>query len=118
MHSCGQIEAIVPGLMEAGISLLQFDQPALHGIDTLAQHQQSGRITFWCPVDIQTTLQTQDEGTIKEAAREMLDKLWRGRGGFVAGYYGGNEAIGLDPKWQQYACDEFVKRGIAANYVV
>jgi uroporphyrinogen-III decarboxylase len=118
MHSCGQIEAIVPGLMEAGISLLQFDQPALHGIDTLAQHQRNGRITFWCPVDIQTTLQTKDEETIRGAAREMLEKLWSGRGGFVAGYYEGNEAIGLDPKWQQYACDEFVKRGIAANHAV
>ena len=27
MHSCGKIEAIVPGLMAAGIDVLQFDQP-------------------------------------------------------------------------------------------
>ncbi len=61
MHSCGQIEAIVPGLIEAGIDLLQFDQPDLHGIDVLAAHQARSRITFWCPVDIQVTLQTRDE---------------------------------------------------------
>ena len=87
MHSCGKIEAIVPGLMEAGIDALQFDQPDLHGIDTLAGYQAQGKITFWCPVDIQKTLQTRDKRVITAKAREMLDKLWQGRGGFIAGYY-------------------------------
>lgn len=116
MHSCGQIEAIVPGLMEAGIDVLQFDQPDLHGIDVLASHQAQGKITFWCPVDIQKTLQQRDETVIRDMAREMLDKLWQGRGGFIAGYYGDNESIGLDPKWQAYACDEFLTAGLHANY--
>lgn len=116
MHSCGQIEAIVPGLMEAGIDVLQFDQPDLHGIDVLASHQETGNMTFWCPVDIQKTLQQRDETIIREKAREMLDKLWQGRGGFIAGYYGDNESIGLDPKWQDYACDEFTRAGVSANY--
>jgi hypothetical protein len=109
MHSCGRIGAIVPGLMEAGVDLLQFDQPDLHGIEQLAAHQKRGKITFWCPVDIQKTLQERDERIIRAKAREMLDKLWRGRGGFVAGYYGDNASIGLEPKWQEYACDEFMK---------
>ncbi len=116
MHSCGNIAAIVPGLMDAGIDVLQFDQPDLHGIDALASHQDRGRITFWCPVDIQTTLQQRDERIIRAKAREMLDKLWRGKGGFIAGYYGDNASIGLDPKWQDIACDEFRRRGIALNY--
>ncbi len=115
MHSCGAIGAIVPGLMDAGVDLLQFDQPALHGIDTLAGYQQRGEITFWCPVDIQKTLQTRDEAIIRAEARELLAKLWRGRGGFVAGYYGGNEAIGLDPRWQDAACDAFVRAGVGGD---
>lgn len=116
MHSCGQIEAIVPGLIEAGIDVLQFDQPDLHGIDTLASHQKKSQRTFWCPVDIQKTLQKRDEKVIRDKVREMLDKLWKGRGGFIAGFYGDNASIGLDPKWQEYACDEFVKYGIRENY--
>ncbi|MFZ2654703.1 MAG: uroporphyrinogen decarboxylase family protein, partial [Victivallales bacterium] len=116
MHSCGQIEAIVPGLIEAGIDVLQFDQPALHGIDVLASHQAMSKITFWCPVDIQKTLQTCDEMEIRKGAREMLDKLWKGRGGFIAGYYGDNESVGLDPKWQDFACDEFTKNGLRTRY--
>ena len=116
MHSCGKIEAIVPGLMEAGIDVLQFDQPDLHGLDILASHQKKGKITFWCPVDIQKTLQLLDENIIRRKAREMIDKLWHGRGGFIAGFYVDNESIGLDPKWQGYACDEFSKYGVASQY--
>ncbi len=116
MHSCGQLEAIVPDLIEAGIDLFQFDQPELHGLDVLASHQNRHKITYWCPVDIQTTLQTHDEACIRARAREMLDKLWKGRGGFIAGYYGDNASIGLDPKWQQIACDEFDRHGIRARY--
>ncbi|MFW6007530.1 MAG: uroporphyrinogen decarboxylase family protein, partial [Halanaerobiales bacterium] len=117
MHSCGKMTAIIPGLIAAGIDLLQFDQPALHGIDTLASFQEKNNITFWCPVDIQKTLQTGDEEKIRNEAREMLNKLWQGRGGFVAGYYGDNESIGLDPKWQEIACEEFIEKGKRKNYV-
>lgn len=111
MHSCGKIAAIVPSLIEAGIDVLQFDQPELHGLDALAAYQDKSRITFWSPVDIQKTLQLRDEQAIRARAREMLEKLWRGRGGFIAGYYKDNASIGLDPKWQDYACDEFIKAG-------
>lgn len=115
MHSCGKIGAIIPGLIEAGIDALQFDQPTLHGIDALASYQENAKITFWCPVDIQKTLQTRDEEMIRTEAREMIDKLWKGRGGFIAGYYNDNASIGLDPKWQEIACDEFMDKGIRVN---
>ena len=111
MHACGKIEAIVPGLIEAGIDVLQFDQPDLHGIDTLCAHQKRGKITFWCPVDIQKTLQLRDEKVIRAKAKEMLDKMWCGQGGFIAGYYNDNDSIGLDSKWQEYANAEFLSSG-------
>ena len=111
MHSCGQIGAIVAGLMKAGVDVLQFDQLDLHGIDQLAKYQEEGRVTFWCPVDIQKTLQSRDETVIRSKAKEMLDKLWKGRGGFIAGYYADNASIGLEPKWQDYACQEFLESG-------
>jgi len=117
MHSCGKIEAIIPGLMEAGIDVLQFDQPDLHGINILKSHKTKGKITFWCPVDIQKTLQLRDEEIIRNKVREMLDKLWQGQGGFIAGYYSDNASIGLEPKWQEIANDEFSKYGIAMSTI-
>jgi uroporphyrinogen decarboxylase len=112
MHSCGKMTAIIPDLIEVGIDLLQFDQPQVHGTDMLARFQEHARITFWCGVDIQTTLQTRDEALIRREAAEMIEKLWRGRGGFVAGYYSDEDSINLDPRWQQIAIDEFLKFGV------
>jgi len=109
MHSCGKTTVIIPDLIEAGIDLLQFDQPQLHGLDNLAQFH--GQITFWCPVDIQTTLQTQDAARIEADARAMIELLGGPEGGFIAGYYRGNEAIGLDPAWQDIACRAFTRYG-------
>jgi len=111
MHSCGKMTALIPDLIETGVDLLQFDQPRIHGIATLKEMRRFGKITFWCPVDIQTTLQTKDESTIRQEVRELLEKLWCGKGGFVAGYYEDNASIGLEPKWQQIACDEFLRLG-------
>ena len=116
MHSCGQVEPIVPWLIDAGVDLFQFDQPELHGLDVLASHQKRARVTFMCPVDIQKVLQTRDEKLIRAEARKMLDTLWKGRGGFIADCYGDNASIGLSPEVQEWACDEFVKSGVEGRY--
>jgi uroporphyrinogen decarboxylase len=109
MHSCGRITDIIPDLIDCGIDCLQFDQPRLHGLDTLAQF--AGRVTFWCPVDIQTTLQTRDPVRIAAEARELIATLGGRGGGFIAGYYPSNEAIGLEPQVQDVACRAFVEHG-------
>jgi hypothetical protein len=108
MHSCGHLHEVLDDMVETGIDVFQFDQPQLYGLDYLAE-KLGGRATLWCPVDIQTTLQTRDPGLIERDAREMVEKLACGGGGFIAGYYAGNEAIGLDPAVQDIACRAFVE---------
>jgi len=112
MHSCGCIREVMDDLIAAGIACFQFDQPDLYGIGALARDF-GGRVTFWCPVDIQATLQTRDPARIEASAREMIERLGAG-GGFIAGYYGSNEALGLDPKYQDAACRAFVRCGAPA----
>ncbi len=109
MHSCGKMTVIIPDLIESGIDLLQFDQPKVHGIDKLAEY--SGRVTYWCPADIQNTLQSKDKEVIERDVCEMVKKLGGKGGGFIAGYYGDNKGIGLEPKWQDIACKAFAKYG-------
>ena len=113
MHSCGRISEVMDDMIEAGIDCFQFDQPRLYGIEWLAERF-GGRATFWCPVDIQTTLQSGDLRKIEADARLMVERLGGAGGGFIAGYYGGNEAIGLGPEVQDAACRAFVKYGAPA----
>jgi len=115
MHSCGYIYDAMESMIEAGIDAFQFDQPELYGIDRLAE-EFGGRTTFWCPVDIQKTLQTRDAGRIEAAAKKMIERLGAHGGGFIAGHYSSNEAIGLDPKWQDVACQAFVRYGAAGGH--
>jgi hypothetical protein len=109
MHSCGYIWDIIPDLIECGVSVLQLDQPGLFGVDRLAEAF-GGKVTFWCPVDIQRVLPTGDEAAIEAFAKDLVERLGAG-GGFIAGYYGDNDSIGVRPEWQDTACRAFVKYG-------
>ncbi len=110
MHSCGYIYDIVGDLVEVGIDCLQVDQPTLLGIDRLGEHF-GGKVGFWCPVDIQRTLQTRDPEKIRAEAKLLIDRLGSYGGGFVAGRYGSDEALGLDPSVQDIADRAFVEYG-------
>ncbi len=108
-HSCGNIWEIIDDLIRAGIKVLQFDQPSLYGIGRLAQAF-GGRVTFECPVDIQRTLQSRNADLIRDEARHLIDALGSG-GGFIATRYPDEPAIGLEPQWQDIACNAFVEFG-------
>ena len=110
MHSCGCVYEAMNDLIAAGIDLFQFDQPALYGVERLAD-EFGGRVSFQCPVDIQRTLQTRDPVLIEKDARKMVELLGGKGGGFVAGYYWSNEGIDMDPAVQDVACQAFVKWG-------
>jgi len=110
MHSCGYIYDIIPDLIEVGMSVLQLDQPGLFGISRLAK-EFGGHVTFWSPVDIQRVLPSGNRRRIARNAKNMVERLGGFKGGFIAGYYRGNEAIGVKPEWQDWACQAFVRYG-------
>jgi len=89
MHSCGYVREAMDDMVEAGIDLFQFDQPSLYGVEKLAADF-GGRATFWCPLDIQATLQTRDAQALEDEARRLVQQLGGRGGGFIAGYYGSN----------------------------
>ncbi len=108
MHSCGCIYDIIGDLIEVGMQVLQFDQPALAGIERLGR-EFGGKVTFWCPVDIQRTLQTGDRGVIRAEAKRLITELGGRKGGFIAKNYGDLYGIGVKPEWDEWAYEAFVE---------
>ena len=84
-HCCGAVGPIIPDLIEAGVDIINFDQPRLHGIKKLSD-KYAGKVTFSCPVDIQATLPKGNKGLIEREATELVECLYR-EGGFIAKIY-------------------------------
>jgi len=108
MHSCGYLWEIIPDLIAVGVDVLQFDQQELYPLERLGAHF-GGKVTFWCPVDIQKVLQTQDKEIIQGYAKRMRASLGGHGGGFVCKDYGDWRALGITEDEQQWAYEAFLE---------
>jgi uroporphyrinogen decarboxylase len=107
LHSCGDITAILDDLIEAGLDVIQMDQQENMGLDNLNKNF-SGRLTFWCPVDIQKTMVEGNSKDIKKYCRDMLYKLGTQKGGFMAKWYPDSIGAGHTQEAVNTMCNEFI----------
>ncbi|MCD6286303.1 MAG: hypothetical protein J7M39_10375 [Anaerolineae bacterium] len=111
MHSCGQNWSIVPDLLDAGVDVFQFDQPAVYDMPKLAALLKERKAALWSPVDIQKILPTGDRAFIEAGAREMVDIF---EGGLICKNYGDLPGIGVDEEWDDWAYQAILERaGVA-----
>lgn len=108
LHSCGHIVEILDDLIDAGLDVIQMDQQQNMGLDLLSERF-SGRITFWCPVDIQNMMCRGSLDDIRNYANEMFNKLSTPAGGFIAGYYRDPVGAGHSPEAIKAMREEFIK---------
>lgn len=93
VHSCGKVNEVVGGLIEAGADAVNLQQPRALGIEEMGSRYR-GKITFESLSDIQATLPTDDTARIAADA-DALAKHWMlPEGGFVFSDYGDGQAIG------------------------
>lgn len=111
LHSCGYVYEIIQDLIEIGVDVLQFDQPTLVGTEKMSQ-EFGGKVTFWCPVDIQKILQTGNKEQIEMEARNMIKCFGRYDGGFIAKDYPTLDDINVKDEWAQWARDIFINEGL------
>jgi len=97
LHSCGYIIDIIDDFIEIGLDSLQCDQQDNMGIDNL-NDRFGGRIAFFSPTDIQTTLSTNDGNKILEKARKLKATLGAHNGGFMGKVYPTPKDIGATEK--------------------
>lgn len=108
MHSCGYITDILDDLIEIGLDVIQMDQQENMGLKNLGERFK-GRVTFYCPVDIQ---QTMAHGTMEEIRRycnEMFRHLGSTKGGFIPKFYGDPAGAGHTGEAIETMFDEFEK---------
>lgn len=84
------------------------DQQENMGLDLLGRRF-GGRVTFWCPVDIQATMVHGSLEDIRAYCRKLVKTLGRREGGFIAKWYGDPAGAGHRPEAVDTMCDEFMK---------
>ncbi|MCK5757868.1 MAG: hypothetical protein KAH14_02155 [Clostridiales bacterium] len=109
MHSCGYIYDILEDLIEVGVDVFQFDQPALMGMERVAEIFDK-RATLFAETDIQKVLPTGDRELIENSTEKMV-KLFHKNGGFIARDYGDYRTIQVDQEWAQWMRDKFYEFG-------
>ena len=106
MHSCGLNWEILPDLIDAGIDVFQFDQPALYNMPELSALMAKRKVALWSPVDIQKVLPTGNRSFIEASAREMYDVF---SGHLICKNYPDLVGIGVEVEWDQWAYRELCK---------
>jgi len=108
LHSCGYIVDILEDLIEVGLDVIQMDQQENMGLELLGERF-GGRITFFCPVDIQNTMVRGSLDEIRAYCRRMVRCLGRPGGGFIPTWYMDPEGAGHRPEAVNAMCEEFLR---------
>lgn len=104
VHSCGLVYEFMEDFIDAGVDVMQFDQPELTGSAVLAK-EFGKRIAFHCPVDIQKVMATGDRKYIEETAKEMVDVFKAIGGGLISKDYPTWDSIEIDEQWATWGRD-------------
>jgi uroporphyrinogen decarboxylase len=94
LHSCGRINDFVPLFIDAGVDVLNMQQPRAYGIRELGQSY-AGKVCFLTTVDIQATLPGEDPDAVRAEARELVEHWSTPEGGLIVFNYGDSEGIGV-----------------------
>ena len=105
-HSCGYIMDFIPNLIDAGVQILNLQQPRIFNIRELGARF-AGAVCFNVPVDIQATMPRGSRDQIRREAKELIDCLSTPKGGIVASEHPDYRGNGIDPIKGQWAYDAF-----------
>ncbi len=113
-HSCGFNWELIDDLCEAGIDCLQFDQTVLYDMEGLAEKLRHHHVGLYSPCDIQQVMPTGDRAYIESETERLVQTF---RSGFIAKNYGDLHGIGVEPEWDRWAYETFVRVGCADGVV-
>jgi hypothetical protein len=92
-HSCGKVTNLVSSLLDAGVQVLNLQQPNVLGIEEFGR-KFSGKVCFSTIADIQHTLPTKDAVKIVDEVKKLIKYWAASNGGLIPQGYGNGESIG------------------------
>ena len=107
-HCCGQVREYMGMFLEAGCDVIQLDQPNLMGIEWLAENF-GGKVCFWNPVDIQTTIARGDVTAIEDEVHHQVWAFGQCGGGFMVKAYQQPNSIGMTVEQAESQYQAFVR---------
>ena len=109
VHSCGKVNDIIEGYIQAGVNVVNLQQPRVLGIEETGDRY-NGRIAFESVADVQVTLPTKDQAKIEADVEALMTHWASAAGGFYFGDYGDGLAIGIpDTSVKAFMYDAFSK---------
>ncbi len=115
MHSCGKINAVVDDLIDAGLEVINNQQPNTVGLEDFGGAFQ-GRICFEAIVDTQSTLPRGTYEEIIDQAHAICEKYGTAAGGLIASDYNDAESIGVTLDRRLVMFEAFAERGNYPDY--
>jgi uroporphyrinogen-III decarboxylase len=109
LHSCGKVNEGIPLMVEAGLDMVNLQQPRALGIEEIGRSLR-GKLAFETLNDIQHTLPTGDAAAINAEAELLLEHWATPEGGFVLSDYGDGAAIGVPLATKQVMVEAFLSR--------
>lgn len=107
LHSCGYTLDLLELLIDAGCDVINLDQQYNMGMEELTKRYR-GKVCFYCPLDIQRTLEF-SEADIRAEVHKITNALGTRDGGFIAKTYPQPRAIGIKDSYMAIMADEFKK---------
>lgn len=115
MHSCGKINAVVPHLIDAGLQVINNQQPNTVGLREFGDAFR-GKICFEAIVDTQNTLPSGTYDEIRQQAHDIVDYYGTPAGGLIASDYNDAEAIGVTTDRRYVMFEAFAEKGGYPGY--
>ncbi|MFC1508856.1 uroporphyrinogen decarboxylase family protein [Candidatus Omnitrophota bacterium] len=109
LHSCGRINDFVELFIDAGVDVMNMQQPQAYGIEELGRRY-AGKIAFLSTVDIQSTLPSNDPVAVREEAHELVKNWGTQEGGFVVFNYGDPEGINVNEEMCAVMFEAFMEK--------
>ncbi|HEY0089033.1 MAG TPA: uroporphyrinogen decarboxylase family protein [Candidatus Lokiarchaeia archaeon] len=98
LHSCGNIMALIPELIDVGIDVLEFDSPQMTGVENFKQFAEQRKIAFWLCSNIQSTYILGDPKEVEEEIKFYIKEIGNNEGGLAIWEYDNNDSIGTPKK--------------------